>query len=435
MLLVTSKIQNYLLYLFVFLLPWQTIFILREVFFDGEKWQYGTIGLYFSDIFIVLFLIYTYFCSKNHIIIYIKKHAIIVLTAMLFVLFSFLSTFWASDSLLSLYFSTKLFFALCLFFALQISNYNTKTLSLFLILGVFFQSFIGFFQFTTQNTFSFKYLGLQHYNIWQGGTSIVTAESGRWLRSYGGQTHPNILALLSLIAILLSIYLYISLQKKSLLLKSFLLISMSLFTSTMLFSFSRNIWLSFFVAFLFEIVFLFLNYRNLFKNILIPLILIFFTSFFLIFTYKDLFFTRISHDTLKTHNSISDRLLYIKQAKKLISKNFLKGIGAGNYTNSVYNLEKRKYPIWYCQPVHNIYLLILAEIGFIGSLLFAFFILLNLKVIYLQKNKFKPEQIIFLIIFSLFLLLSLFDHFLWTSHIGLFLLFLIFGICIKTFEN
>lgn len=38
---------------FVLLLPLQTVYLLREPMIGGEKWQYGTIGVYATDLLIV----------------------------------------------------------------------------------------------------------------------------------------------------------------------------------------------------------------------------------------------------------------------------------------------------------------------------------------------------------------------------------------------
>jgi CubicO group peptidase (beta-lactamase class C family) len=39
-----ERMQNLLWYAFVLLLPWQTVWIVRETFVGGEKWQYATTG-------------------------------------------------------------------------------------------------------------------------------------------------------------------------------------------------------------------------------------------------------------------------------------------------------------------------------------------------------------------------------------------------------
>ncbi len=428
-----SKTQSYLLYLFVLILPLKTVFILREVFFGREKWHYGTISLYLSDIVLTLFLILIFFTSYKKLLEYFKKNKTLTTLSFLFILYIFFSISYSLDKALAFYFSIKILLAFCLFFVLQITKFNTKTLYITLIISTLFQSIIGLFQFITQSTFSFKYLGLNHYDVWRGGTSIITSETGRWLRSYGGQNHPNILAILLLTSTIISIYIFVSFAKeKKYLFNSFLLLCITFFYTTILFTFSRNIWLALFISTIFISIFLFFYSQKFLKKLFSIIILIFFTSLTIVSIYKDLFFVRINHDTFKSHNSISDRKLYITQAKTLINKHTLLGTGAGNYTNSIFNLENRKLAIWQYQPVHNFYLLVFAELGFIGGFLLLLFIFNVLLKIFYLKNKITFEQFTIFLVLILFLFTSLLDHFLWTSHIGLFLLFLFLGLFVKS---
>ena len=47
-----KKLTEYLIYLFVFLLPWQIVWIIADRFIDGFKWYQGTILLYGTEIFL-----------------------------------------------------------------------------------------------------------------------------------------------------------------------------------------------------------------------------------------------------------------------------------------------------------------------------------------------------------------------------------------------
>ena len=65
----------------------------------------------------------------------------------------------------------------------------------------------------------------------------------------------------------------------------------------------------------------------------------------------------------------------LRKAKEIIKDNWLIGVGIGNYTFAL----RAKYPeikVWELQPVHNTYLLILAELGVVGFL----FLLLLLPI-------------------------------------------------------
>ena len=83
----------------------------------------------------------------------------------------------------------------------------------------------------------------------------------------------------------------------------------------------------------------------------------------------------------------------------------------GNYTLAIHNEIESTRSAWFYQPVHNVFLLIFTELGVAGVLvilLFGYFI----------RRIFNCNL---LPIFILFLLLALFDHYLWSLYSGLLL--------------
>jgi len=127
--------------------------------------------------------------------------------------------------------------------------------------------------------------------------------------------------------------------------------------------------------------------------------------------------------------SLSERFLYLNIAYKVILENLLMGIGSGQFVI----LMQKFYPvileIWQYQPVHNIFILIWAELGFIGLSLFIWFIasLLNLKA-----DRIVPRGTIIIIyvkaILLNFVLISLFDHYLWDIQQGEIMLWMVLAL-------
>ena len=56
------RFRTYLFVLFLGIVPLQTVYLLREPMIGGEKWQYGTIGIYVTDL--VLMLIFGCYCVE-----------------------------------------------------------------------------------------------------------------------------------------------------------------------------------------------------------------------------------------------------------------------------------------------------------------------------------------------------------------------------------
>ncbi len=424
------KLNKYLLYTFVFLLPWHTIYILREVFYGLEKWQYGTIGIYTSDIILILWIFLSIYLYKDKILTFVIKKQKFIFIALLISVWSFLSIFWATDKILAFYFALKISLALDLFFLIQIVPTNLRKLSLFFVSSVFVQSLLGLYQVITQQSFSQKFLGLQFHDIWQGGTAIINSDGERWLRMYGGAPHPNIFGGTLFIALLICIYLYLT-THKNIFQKIFLLFSTALFTTGILLTFSRTIWIVSLISLFAIVLFIYKSKVHKIKNIIVPLVLLFLIAFILIITYQNIFFSRTTQNTTLSHNSITDRTLYIKQSLSLIKENALFGVGSNNYTNTLFQTISNPKEIWYYQPVHNVYLLILSELGLIGFFLLTVFIFCIFYNIYLYKKNINLEQFIFITLFISLLFISIFDHWIWTSHFGLFIFFLIAGLSIK----
>jgi len=468
---------NNLFYLFIFLLPWQTVFILREPIINGEKWQYGTIGIYLTDLILLAWLVAVFLHKAKNLKLKAQnynlkikilknykfnKNLYLLLTAYyLLLIWSFLSIFWSADKTLAFYFSLKLLLVTGLFITLQKIKINRRKIVFVFLAAAFLQSFLAIGQFAFQESFSSKWLGMNNYEAWQGGVSVLENEGGRWLRAYGSLPHPNILGgylaivfLLGLImwnnmlfpprnkygvsfgdlpageagiklpALKITLASYFSWDKikkdrvKSLLILSSLLIILL----GVLLTFSRSAWLALIVG----IIFLSANV-NLRKNFIKLLLIFIFAGAVFISLNHENFYTRFNTAERLEQKSISERSLYFSQAKEIIGKNFWLGTGAGNYTEAVFQNDEVKKPIWQYQPVHNVLMLVWAELGIIGLILFS----LILISLFLQLYKVKNHNSYSCVILATLCILFFFDHWLWTTHFGILFFWLIAGLMKK----
>ena len=478
---------EYLFYLFVFLLPWQTVFLLREVFIGGEKWEYGTIGVYGIDFFILLFLIlssvnylrnsnfqFPIFNFQSIFNVLISKfrnsdltqnsklkignyNYVLRLTSYVLVAWSFLSIIWSSDKLLAFYFSFKLFLAIGLFWAVRRMNFSWRKLICVLMLAGALQGALATGQFLAQKDFSSTLLGTSQHVVSAGGTSVIETPSGRWLRAYGAFPHPNVLGGYLAIVLLLvvnfqfSIFNFqsilnalISKFRNSDLIQNFRqkrislwltkleignynyvlrLTSYVLIFSGLVVSFSRSAWLIFVLGF--GLLFLFKKEK---RRELVKLAVVFLgVGLIWLTAFSPLFFSRIAGEERLEKKSFDDRSTYVLQSKEIIKENFWLGTGAGNYTKAVADKNPQK-PIWQIQPVHNVFLLVWSELGIIGLLLFVVFLFLGAIGIFLTN-----KYLLLLIIPCALFFIS--DHWLWTSHFGLLFLFLILALILRKNER
>jgi O-antigen ligase len=117
-------------------------------------------------------------------------------------------------------------------------------------------------------------------------------------------------------------------------------------------------------------------------------------------------------------NSWSDRLELMRASLTMIKKNLLIGVGIGEFTSNMGDsVPRSSNGILLLQPVHNILLLIIAEIGLIGFGLYSI-----LLYFFLKNRKFNLRFVIGLV--SIFII-GMFDHYLFSLPQGLVVFFLI----------
>lgn len=407
-----KKIYNTLIFLTIFSLFWQTKFIIRSA-----EINYWEISLFLPMIFLFIFVFVFY--KKLFLNFKIKNIDKIIISLAIFELFVFISLFFSYDFILSFYRYIILLLAICLFLIIRHFNKDQKKIIInAFLLAAFFQSIIAIYQFIWQKSFAFKYLGIAFQNASILGTSVIETQSGRFLRAYGGFDHPNILGGFMAIVCLYSFWLLI--QKRN----YYLWFSYLLSLSALFFSFSRSAWLAFFLVKTFLIIVLLIKKYAIKRLILVTLSsIILLSSYSLI--YQDLFSTRLLAKGRIEQISIQERSQTLKSYEIDSNKQLFFGHGFGSYSLHQYIEDKKKHEAWYYQPIHNIYLLLLSEIGLFGLVSFLIFLFFIFLKILKKKNIY-----IFLSlgIFSLFIILFFFDHWFLTIPFGLWFFFLFLAI-------
>lgn len=189
------KIFELFLNSFLFLLPWQTIFIIK-------KWELGTIGIFGFEILFwiiaALFFIWHFQNKKQQ-----ANMSWLYITSFIFLGYCFLSTFWSPQPLVGFFQALRITESFLLIWILLVAPFDRKKAVLWFIAGATLQAFLGIYQFLTQSTVGFKWLGLVSHPLMETGTSVIqSAEAGRWLRAYGAFPHPNIFGGYLVIAII-----------------------------------------------------------------------------------------------------------------------------------------------------------------------------------------------------------------------------------------
>ena len=372
------KITEYLVDLFVFILPWQTKLILRP----GET-SYSEISIY-ASYFLLLIVLFTFFWLRLKENQYEEDLKSIIFSVAAFGLFIFISIFFAPDKPLSFYHYFILLSGLSLFFIIRLGgehgNYEEPFLNKIKIIyvfltSIFFQALLGIYQFITQSSFAFKYLGLAEHDADTLGTAVVETANGRWMRAYGGMDHPNILG--GVLAISLIFIAYFLAKKKMLNNRKDVISSILLFVFyfidlfALFFTFSRSAWLALIIGLLTLLfVLIFKKDRLTLKRFIAVLFFSLILICINVAPYQDLLMARIDPQTRLEKKSIDERLAYINQASDLSKQHLISGVGVGNYGVVTAAADNNKKSAFDYQPVHNVFLLILAESGIFSLISF-----------------------------------------------------------------
>lgn len=414
------------IYLLVFLLPIQTRVFLKQSYLGGAFWEYGSISIYSIDILLLgLFIISTIVMSRRKKEFNIKK---IWFLLAIFEFFVFISIFFAESKSMAIYGYLKILLGFILFFVITENKFNEKKMILSFLSGVFLQAIIGIAQFFINFSFPNKYLGMAEHNPDVLGTFVIElGDKTRILRAYGGLDHPNIFGAFIFLGIFVYVRYLLNLKnrnklsiKKQLIYFSIL----SVFMFSFLISFSRAAYLIFILYFLFLIFWSVYdkNRRRLLSKIILTFFLVILISFFF---HHNLFLERFDSSSRLENISNQERMGQVEDAKGIITDNLFFGVGINNYTKELSLEDTPAKEAWNYQPVHDVYLLVLAEIGIFGFLSF-FVIFLYFLNITFKKGLFFD----FYIVFSL-ILLFLVDHWLWSLHFGILFLFFILALVQK----
>lgn len=132
---------------------------------------------------------------------------------------------------------------------------------------------------------------------------------------------------------------------------------------------------------------------------------------------------------------LSDETIVIREfllskAYGIFTKQPLTGVGLQNFLPALSHLLSPLTPLAYFQPVHSVYFLVLAETGIIGAILFVLLLFYALFKIITSS----PLSLGKIMLLTVFLLLSLTDHYFYTLHQGQLLSAFVFGIVFTRFH-
>lgn len=405
-----------LFYTLVLLLPLQ---LGKHFFFDfsqvaGVRSDYLAPTIYLTDLLIIaLVAIYLYHNFKA-----VKtglKNNKLLLAVLIYLLFSIFII--AENKLPAVYKGFKILeFFLLGWVIIQIKP-KIKTITLLLSLAALFSSALAITQFLLQHSIGGPFWYLGERTFYASTPAIATFSFGGklLLRPYATFPHPNVLA--GFLALIIPWLLYhlvlVNVFKKGSL--RFLL-SVSLVSAiiALILTWSRAAWV---VALLGALLVLLTSpgilVKWLKKRKEAALI-----AFYLLLIISVITPSLFANIQLLSGTSIIERRDLINASLSMIADKPLFGFGLHNSLPNLYKYLPRVAGLYAFQPVHNMYLLVIIELGLVGFFLFLIFLISSYK---------KSLNSHFLVVISttLLLILGLFDHYLLTLQQGQ-LLFVLF---------
>lgn len=350
----------------------------------GLRVDYLSPTVFFTDILVVLILLCWMFDSSRvnqlRVTSYeLKKHWWVLAIFIFFLV----NSLFAQNQGAALYkFFKVLEFALLGFYVAK-NNFVSRLTSYVLPVTVLYSSLIAFAQFLKQSSLGgiFWYLGERTFNSGTPGIAKIALGGRLLMRPYATFPHPNVLAGFVLISLMLTFPYLI--KKNRILGVCYLLFSIGCLAIT----FSRSVLL---VGVFFGLYCLAKRTKKL----------VFFWFLLMIFAGAIFVFGK----TVISQESFYQRWELGRASLLMIKENPLVGMGLNNFIPKIPIFWQNLSAVYWLQPVHNIYLLVSAETGLVGLLIFLWFLFLTYKRLMISHS---------LLITSLtaILLLGFFDHY------------------------
>jgi hypothetical protein len=423
-----SKIESLLLILFFLFLPtqfgkhfWPDFSIV-----SGIRIDYLSPTLYTTDVILCLLVGFSLFRLHKHTRNTIQKKYFFLLGFFLF--FLVCNNIFATRPLLSIYGWIK-FFELA-FLTLYLSrtiyyHYQLSLIALAFAISAIFESLLAMAQYLNQGSLNgiFYYVGERAFTGSTPGIANASIGGTLVLRPYATFSHPNVLAGYLLISMVLVWSLLLKDNKRWI--QIIAGISLVLSSIALLLTFGRVailIW-----ALLLSIVFFKLLFKKI-KKVRSRLVLV---GFVLIgfgilgsFHLSEEIITRFSQTSL-FEESVTERAELLEASLVMIEQHPILGVGQYTFIPALAPLQKPMPLGLYLQPVHNIFVLITAETGVVGILLFLWLLITTALRIKKQEARIKG---IFFVLMLIIVITGSLDHYWLTLQQGQLLFATVIGL-------
>lgn len=408
-----------------FLLPWQTRWIFGQEVIAGQPFEFGVMSLYAVQVLIVavFFLVGSLKIEKQNV--RIARLAMLILVPALG------SVVWAISPALAFAQTLHVAMAMLLFVILLDRRVNIRLVIWAFCLGLIGPVLIGLWQFLVGASPASTLFGMSAHEATRLGESVTALPDGtRLLRAHGSFQHPNVFGGYLSIALIGLWWLFRTEKEEK---RQWGIVAMAvLFVGTLVLTFSQSAWLALAMAIVVGGLVRTLKNVQLARVLVVPVAGVVISA-----AMGFVFLSASAGAPLQSgeleHRSSVERVAQYQDFFQVMDQphEWLLGHGLGNY---LLGLEE-VYPWqswWVYQPVHNVPLLIIGEIGLIGVAL----VLLWSSTI--DKRNFARfpdvDAVAAFMMGNVVLFILFFDHYLWSQWAGLALISLVMALTVRMGE-
>ncbi len=415
-----DRLASTLLLIAVFLLPWQTQVIFDRALMGGDPSQYGVFALYFTEALIILVALLR---GRPQVQLPVARvhQALYYLMAVAFFSLGFSAIDRVGWFLLLHVMAAGGFF-------LIITDQRTsvrRVLQAFLM-GLIVPVSIAWGQVIQGSSPDSTLLGMAAKDAQTAGVAVVETAAGRTLRGYGTFPHPNIFGGYLAAGVVMLVWLTrFARSRKEMM---FCLVVAGVLGATLVITFSRSAWLGLTVGLLVLLALMFWT-RRIPPRRVIPIMTVGLASVLVaLVTFWPQVIARFTPSLPVEAISIEERVSQYSTWDDVFLEAPLLGVGPAGYTFTL-AAQDPGHPVWSYQPIHNTPLLLLAELGVVGFLLFLVWVYrMDVIVHHVWRS---PGGMLALSLGTLVLVISFFDHYLWSLWPGLALAALVFGCYVR----
>ncbi|RJQ28085.1 O-antigen ligase domain-containing protein [Candidatus Parcubacteria bacterium] len=303
-----------------------------------------------------------------------------------------------------------------------------------LSIGAIIVSFIAIIQFLKQGSVGgFLYLlGERTFTSSTIGIANMSLDGALILRSYSTFPHPNILAFFLFMVVILAFFKVKN--EKDLYEKIFLMITLLISAIALFLTFSRTVIICFLLFAVYYFVFSFKKkkvkmsvFTLLFLGVVVTI------SYFVVYSSRFFDFDSFLQGFVPRQDLLNVAMLIFRESPIVV------GVGINNfYIHEI--LYQKNISSTLLQPVHNIYALVLVEIGLLGLLGFLGFFRESVKILLKKIIKYKRKELKdfykgVLVLMVSIMFVGFFDHFFLTLQQGQMMLALIIGLAWSRTRN